>query len=60
MLKYGCLFYMLEMLIARMLIECTPNSVFLLATECVIQYYTDQWYAALGLIRGLKQSNPNV
>ena len=58
MVKYGCLFYMLEMLIARHL--GTPNSVFLLATECVIQYYTDQWYAALGLIRGLKQSSPNV
>ena len=44
--KYGCLFYMLEMLIARHL--GTPNSVFLLANECVIQYYTDQRYAALG------------
>ena len=29
MVKYGCLFYMLEMLIARHL--GTPNSVFLLA-----------------------------
>ena len=50
--------FILEMLIARHL--GTPNSVFLLATECVIQYYTDQWYAALELIRELKQSSPNV